>query len=240
MNILIVNDDGIRAPGIIKLAECAKWFGHITVVAPMHQCSGMSQKMTIFDSMECREIDDFPIPDTNAWAVDGTPVDCVKVGIEFLMSERPDFVLSGINFGYNTAYDIAYSGTLGAAFESVMLGIPAAAFSSGSDAEFGDVDMYLKGILGDYLESGIKDGLVYNVNFPGVAADGIKGIMRNTQIGRSSLYEENYCMSTDEKGRMFVTPHGVCRKPEETAPGTDSYAVMHGFISDGYVRCCVL
>ena len=117
MRILVVNDDGIQAPGIRKLAELARQFGEVTVAAPKHQCSGMSHRITVDAGLEIARVD-FPVEGVEAYSIDGTPADCVKVAISNIMKEKPDIVFSGINRGYNIGYDILYSGTVGAAMEA--------------------------------------------------------------------------------------------------------------------------
>ena len=100
MRILVVNDDGIEAPGIRKLAELARQFGEVTVAAPKHQCSGMSHRITVDAGLEIARVD-FPVEGVEAYSIDGTPADCVKVAISNIMKEKPDIVFSGINRGYN-------------------------------------------------------------------------------------------------------------------------------------------
>lgn len=107
MRILVVNDDGIQAPGIRKLAELARQFGEVTVAAPKHQCSGMSHRITVDAGLEIARVD-FPVEGVEAYSIDGTPADCVKVAISNIMKEKPDIVFSGINRGYNIGYDILY------------------------------------------------------------------------------------------------------------------------------------
>ena len=123
MKILIVNDDSITAPGIEKLAKAASCLGEVWVVAPEEQCSALSQKLTLREQLTVRKVEDFPVDVAGAYAVGGTPVDCVKVALTYILKEKPDYVFSGINDGYNVGYDISYSGTLGAAFEAVKNGI---------------------------------------------------------------------------------------------------------------------
>ena len=120
LNILIANDDGIDSPGIVRLAEAAAKFGSVWVAAPSSQCSGMSQKLTIFGEFPVSR-PAFPVSVMDAWSIGGTPADCVKLAVNFLMPVKPDVVFSGINFGYNTGFDIAYSGTVGAAMEARFL-----------------------------------------------------------------------------------------------------------------------
>ena len=105
MKILIVNDDSIRAPGIAVLAKAAMAFGDVTVVAPSEQCSALSQKLTLRETMVLQQVKDFPVPVKEAWKLGGTPVDCVKVALEGILTEKPDWVLSGINNGYNAGFE---------------------------------------------------------------------------------------------------------------------------------------
>ena len=137
--ILVVNDDGIGAEGIVRLAAAAKNLGEVWVVAPGQQCSAMSHCITVRGSLQIRQ-EDFPVPGVKAYSVAGTPADCVKVGIRHLMQDRPDVVFSGINCGYNVGVDILYSGTVGAAMEALVNGIPAIAFSEerGGTSEVAD------------------------------------------------------------------------------------------------------
>ena len=118
MKILVVNDDSISAPGIELLAKAAMEFGEVTVVAPAEQCSALSQKLTLRETLSVEKVEDFPVKVQGAYKVGGTPVDCVKVALDYILEEAPDWVFSGINNGYNVGFDIAYSGTLGAAFET--------------------------------------------------------------------------------------------------------------------------
>ena len=103
MKILVVNDDSIHAPGIAVLAKAAMELGEVTVVAPAHQCSAMAHKISIHDSMKVEKVEDFPVPVKAAYKVEGTPADCVKVALHYVLEEKPDYVFSGINDGYNVA-----------------------------------------------------------------------------------------------------------------------------------------
>ena len=107
MRILIVNDDSITAPGIAKLAKAASCLGETWVVAPEEQCSALSQKLTLRETLTVRKVEDFPVKVAGAYAVGGTPVDCVKVALTYILKEKPDYVFSGINNGYNAGFDIA-------------------------------------------------------------------------------------------------------------------------------------
>ena len=134
MRILVVNDDGIKAPGIKRLVQMAAGLGEVWVVAPAAQCSAMSHRITVRGDLEVKPYD-FPVTGVTAYSVGGTPADCVKVALGCLMTEKPDIVFSGINAGYNVGRDILYSGTIGAAMEALCWGVPAIAFSVAEEDE---------------------------------------------------------------------------------------------------------
>ena len=150
LKILLVNDDGISSPGIVHLAEMAMQLGEVWVAAPSSQCSAMSQKLTIFQPLEVEEYD-FPLPVAGAYSIGGTPADCVKTALKAVLPIRPDVVFSGINIGYNAGFDIAYSGTVAAAIEAVLNGIPAIAFSAQHDGSYDVTDRYILDIARELL-----------------------------------------------------------------------------------------
>ena len=153
LKILIANDDGIRSEGIAHLARAVAQFGSVWVAAPERQCSGMSVRLTISETSEMAVYRyDFPAPVEAAWSVDGTPADCVKVALRALLPFTPDVVLSGINDGMNAGLDVAYSGTVGAATEAALHGIPAIAVSMRDDKSFEVTDHYLPAILEELLD----------------------------------------------------------------------------------------
>ena len=114
----------------------------------------MSQKLSLFDEMALRE-SAFPVPVAGAWSLGGTPADCVKVALDHLLDFKPDYIFSGVNDGWNAGFDIAYSGTIGACFESVMNGIPAIAFSSKSKGDMEIAEQYMPRIAAELIERGI-------------------------------------------------------------------------------------
>lgn len=239
MKILIVNDDSVSAPGIVVLAKAAAELGEVTVVAPARQCSAMSQKLTIHGDMELKEVTDFPADVKEAWSLDGTPVDCVKVALMHLLKEKPDVVLSGINNGYNTGFDIAYSGTLGAAFEAARNGIPAIALSVTGDAHLDGVLPHLTGILKELMENPLPEGTVWNVNFPANRPGNPKGILRDRIPAPVSLYRETYIESVGPDGSKTLTCHGIPTPLDQLPEGTDARAVKTGYISIGKVTAFV-
>lgn len=239
MKILIVNDDSISAPGIAVLAKAACELGEVTVVAPSNQCSAMSQKLTIRGEMELKKVQDFPAEVTEAWSLDGTPVDCVKVALQHIMKEKPDVVLSGINNGYNTGADIAYSGTLGAAFEAARAGISAIALSTAGDDYLCGAQPYLIPVLKELLVAGVEKGEVWNVNFPAVKTSAPKGILRDVVPAPVSLFRETYIEAVQPDGRVTVTCKGILTPLDLIPEGSDAWAVKNGYISIGKVNAIV-
>lgn len=241
MKILVVNDDSIHAPGIAVLAKAAMELGEVTVVAPAHQCSAMSHKISIHDSMKVEKVDNFPVPVKAAYKVGGTPADCVKVALHYILEEKPDYVFSGINDGYNVGYDVAYSGTLGAALESVMNGIPAMAFSNTMHAPLHIAQAYLVPVIRELMEAGQSRGEVWNVNFPAVDSCDLKGILRDRTIAPIPFYSENYMQTTNADGSVSLKAVGEPLTVADAVPeGSDVEAVLKGYISIGKVKSMVL
>ena len=236
MNILVVNDDSIHAPGIQMLARAASRLGNVYVVAPASQCSAMSQKLTLREPMTLRKIEDFSADVQAAWEVGGTPVDCVKVALYHILEEKPDLVLSGINNGYNAGFDIAYSGTLGAAFEAVRNGIPAIAFSAPSDIHLPAVEPGLLPIMKELAGADAGEGNVWNVNFPRMNDCPPKGILRDRTPAHSSLFLEDYREEIHPDGTVTLSCRGIPVSDEALGTGTDGEAVRNGYISIGKVR----
>lgn len=238
MNILIVNDDSISAPGIHALARAAAELGEVWIAAPAEQCSALSQKLTLRELISLEEVSDFPAPVRRAWRIGGTPVDCVKVALEYLMEEKPDVVLSGINNGFNAGQDIAYSGTLGAAFEAERLGVRAIAFSAAADKYLDAMEPHLVPLLRELLEKQPDPGRVWNVNFPAVREDKpLRGILRDRVVCPVSMYRETYVPVRNEDGRAMLECRGVPTPDSMIPEGTDAAAVRAGCISIGQVGC---
>lgn len=185
MRILITNDDGYQAKGIKVLADIMSGFGEVTVIAPKHHQSGMSMAVSLgFKQIAHKDLG-------NGWHyVDATPASCVKFGLNILFEDNyPDVVISGVNHGSNAATASCYSGTLGAAAEAALNGIPAIGVSLCSlhpDADFSSVEKYFGNIFSKIMKAlPDRHGVYYNVNFPDIPADSIKGIRVGTQgIGR--------------------------------------------------------
>lgn len=238
-DILVVNDDGIRAEGIVRLAEAATHFGRVWVVAPEEQCSGMSQKISIFNRIPVRPFE-FPVPVEAAWCVGGTPADCVKVAVNFLLEKKPDVVFSGINNGYNTGFDTAYSGTIGAAMEALMKGIPAIAFSNHLHGSYETVDRYLLPLIEELLSSPLPPSELWNVNFPGVPLSECPGILYDRRVAPVQLYRDLYTREELPDGGFTLRNASTPIAPYLVPEGTDVRAVLTGHISVGTLRCAVL
>ena len=236
MNILVANDDGINAQGIRHLAEAAAEFGNVWVVAPDEQCSAMSHRITVFEPLAVKEVNYGD--GIKAFSVKGTPADCVKLGIDYILPVKPDIVFSGINMGYNTGIDILYSGTVGAAMEALIHGIPAAAFSVEMNGVFDTVDAHINEIIRFVLENKAAMNEIWNINFPGCQADECKGIIKGVHPARQEFYSANYKKETEPDGSVKYISAGIPVTDGE--PGTDIKAVLDRYIAIGKIRNTIL
>lgn len=238
MRILVVNDDGIEAEGIRRLARAAQTFGEVWVVAPKHQCSAMSSRITLRGEIEVRK-ETFPVEGVNAYSVAGTPADCVKIALAELMTEKPDIVFSGINHGFNAGIDIQYSGTVGAAMEALLSGIPAIAFSSEIHGSPEVVEEYLIPIAEELLKQPLPANEIWNVNFPGCARSKLKGIRWGCTPAQTPFYRDHFQRVREEENGFVLSAAGI---PVTTpfAEGTDAYAIQNGYISIGTIRSMIL
>lgn len=227
MRILISNDDGVMAPGICALAEAFRQFGEVFVVAPDGERSAKSHSITVHDPIR---LDSVEMADgITAWKCSGTPVDCVKLGIEGL-AIHPDVVVSGINAGYNLGTDVLYSGTVGAAAEGYIHDIPAFAFSfEGKRAEeMAVIAKEAAAIFARFAPMAIKEKLFLNVNFPPLREEGYRGI-RIAPLGRRD-YNNTFIKRQDPTGRTYYWMGGTPLE-ESRDIVTDTTAVRDGYIS---------
>lgn len=229
MRILVVNDDGIEAQGIVKLAAMAAKLGEVTVLAPEQQCSAMSQRIHVRGHMRLRRRHDFPVEGVEAYSLGGTPADCVKVAVEYLMSKKPDIVFSGINMGYNVGYEVAYSGTVGAALEAISKGIPAIAFSVDMCENYEVTDACLLPLTQKLLEMPIASNEIWNVNFPGCSLAEYKGILWDRTLAQTQYFIDHYEEQEADNGDKLLTLTG--EKIEEASEGTDIRALLDGYLS---------
>ncbi|THH40271.1 5'/3'-nucleotidase SurE [Neolewinella litorea] len=229
--ILVTNDDGITAGGIAALVSVAKEFGDVLVVAPDSPQSAQGHAITISVPVFVRESDALG-EDVEAYECSGTPVDCVKLAKSVLLNGRtPDLCLSGINHGSNAAINILYSGTLSAAMEASLEGIPSIGFSFlnyRADADFTPCLPYVRHLVDFVLTNGMAEGSLFNVNIPDLPADQIRGLKVCRQA--EARWVEEYTRSEDPRGRPYYWLTGRFVNEDERTD-TDAYALQHGYVS---------
>lgn len=228
--ILITNDDGINADGIIRLAQAATDFGEVWVVAPDSQRSAMSHSITLRHSVDAWKID-FPVPGVHAYACSGTPGDCVRIGSLNIVPGKPDHVFSGINYGFNAASDIQYSATAGAAFEAAFQRIHTIAFSEDACEIHEVTDRYLKEIIAELLDKPLGVNQIWNVNFPGCKSAECNGILRNRKVSTDAFYVDRYIETTVLEEKISYMVEGI--RNYTALEGTDLKAIFDNYISIG-------
>lgn len=228
--ILITNDDGINANGIIRLAQAATEFGEVWVVAPDSQRSAMSHSITLRHSVDAWKID-FPVPGVHAYACSGTPGDYVRIGSLNIVPGKPDHVFSGINYGFNAASDIQYSATAGAAFEAAFQGIHTIAFSEDACEIHEVTDRYLKEIIAELLDKPLGVNQIWNVNFPGCKSAECNGILRNRKVSTDAFYVDRYIETTVLEEKISYMVEGI--RNYTALEGTDLKAIFDNYISIG-------
>lgn len=253
MNILITNDDGYFAKGIQVLARIMKPFGNVTVIAPKTHQSGMGMAVSLgLKQIKYKDLG----TDKNGvkWAyLDATPASCVKYGINF-MDQQPDVVISGINHGTNASTAACYSGTLGAAEEAAINGIPAFGVSLNTirpDADFECVETFFPELFRQLMNAlPERPGIYYNINFPNLPAEKVKGVRIGHQgmgkwikeftewnpavYERFGLTPESFGQSTDvklEEGEKLYMMVGQYVDDPENRPGADHHLVEEGYIA---------
>jgi 5'/3'-nucleotidase len=224
MIILLSNDDGIHSDGIIALENSLQHLGEVYTVAPDREQNSMSHALTLHRPLRVLEIG------RRRFAVDGTPTDCVKLALTGLLSVRPDLVVSGINKGPNLGDDIIYSGTVSAAIEGALLGIPAIAVSlvTFENFEFQTAAEFTAILVSRIQERGMPPETLLNVNVPPLPKEQIKG-WRLTRQGKRH-YSENIVERTDPRGKKYYWIGGDSLGFAHD-DGTDCLAVHEGYIS---------
>lgn len=237
MRILVTNDDGIKAEGIRRLAEVAKQFGEVWVVAPETQCSAMSHRLTVHNPFAVKRAE-FPVDGVTSYCVGGTPADCVKAAVLELMPQKPDLVFSGINCGYNAGADILYSGTVGACMEALTQGIPAIAYSYQGNDIYDTADAYIKKITEKLLGEQIDANEIWNVNFPGIRVEDCKGIKWDCTPAKHAFYIDHYLREELEDGGFMLKADGI--PATEAKLGTDIATLLDGYISVEKIKNTIL
>ncbi|NLP58892.1 5'/3'-nucleotidase SurE [Lutibacter sp. B1] len=226
--ILVTNDDGITAPGIRNLISVMNEIGDVVVVAPDGPQSGMGHAVTIDETLYCSKIkiDDGP---QKEYKSSGTPADCVKLAVSQILDRRPDLCVSGVNHGSNSSINVIYSGTMSAAVEAGVEGIPAIGFSLldySWNANFEPLKEHIKLIALNVLENGLPDGVVLNVNFPkSEEFNGIK-ICRQARANWVEEFEKR----TNPRGRDYYWLTGKFVNMDK-GEDTDEWALAHNYIS---------
>ncbi|HND54604.1 MAG TPA: 5'/3'-nucleotidase SurE [Pirellulaceae bacterium] len=233
MRILLTNDDGIHAPGLAAMERQLRQLGDVTVVAPATEQSGVGHSITFLKPLVPKEI--FDGPRRRGWAVDGSPADCVKMGIFEFCGGRPDLVVSGINGGLNAGINVLYSGTVAAAIEGAFFGITSIAVSLEYDdhAQFDRCARHARRVIEQVLARKSSEPSLYNLNIPTSAmnadAAGNPIELRIVPMG-VQRYGEHFIKRKDPKGRTYYW--ATNDPPPRPAPHeTDLSALAKGFLT---------
>ncbi len=228
--ILVSNDDGITSRGIHTLIDIMRELGEVVVVAPDSPQSGMGHAITIGDTLRLEENTLFE--GVEAFECSGTPADCVKIAKHHVLKDRkPDLVVSGINHGSNTSISVLYSGTMSAAIEAAIEGMPAIGFSLcdySATADFSHVKEYVKTIASNVLKNGLKKGVALNVNFPPKQNEQIKGVRVCRQA--HARWQEEFDQRHDPYGRRYFWMAGNFVN-FDTSEDNDEWAIANNYIS---------
>ncbi len=228
--ILVSNDDGIHAPGILALIQVAQEFGEVTVVAPNSPQSGMGHAISVGKPLRIYE-EELTEAHLIGFATSGTPADCVKLATGVIMDEEPDLIVSGINHGYNSSVSSIYSGTLSAAREGSLQGIPSIGFSLGNyqhEADMTTAQAVARQVIAQALEHGLPGTGLLNVNVPDLPLDELKGIRIVRQaMGR---WVEEFDERVDPHGRKYYWLTGNFALLDE-GTDTDIHALRDGYAS---------
>lgn len=226
--ILIVNDDGITAPGIKALMDVMRQIGHVVVVAPDTPQSGMGHAITIGKPLRLDKVDIYE--GVEMYKCSGTPVDCVKLAVtKIFEGKKPDLCVSGINHGLNNAINVLYSGTMSAAVEGAIERIPSIGFSLDDytwDADFSHCAKYIKQIALQVLQNGLQEGTLLNVNFP--STEHIKGVKICRQA--NAKWAEEFDERLDPYKRKYYWLSGVFQN-NDLGEDTDVWALEHNYVS---------
>lgn len=227
--ILVTNDDGVTAPGLKVLVESMLSLGDVVVVAPDSPQSGMGHAITINHPLRLDKVDMFG--EVPAYQCSGTPVDCVKLAVNKILHRKPDLCVSGINHGSNSSINVIYSGTMSAAMEGAIEGIPSIGFSLlnySLEADFEAAGFYAKKIANNILEKGMTTNSLLNVNIPDKPKSSIKGIKVCRQA--KAKWEEKFDERLDPHNRTYywLTGKFINYDKEED---TDEWALSNNYVS---------
>ncbi len=219
----------MNAPGLVALASALDAVAEVAVVAPERECSAVGHAVTMTEPLRAwRE----SWPDgREVFVVDGTPADCVKIGVKALLERRPDAVVSGINLGGNAGVNVIYSGTVSAATEATILGIPAAAVSldTFTEPDFGPAARVAAWVVAKVLQNGLPSGVLLNVNVPARAAEEIAGVRVTRQS--SAVLEDRYEERHDPRGRRYFWLAAERMSAPDPRDDDDITALKEGYVS---------
>lgn len=227
--ILVTNDDGFYAPGIQALIEVAKSFGNVLKIAPDKPQSGMGHAITINSTLRIQKMEESL--QYSAYQCTGTPVDCVKIALDVILDRKPDLIISGINHGSNASINVIYSGTMSAALEGYIEGVPSVGFSllnHGVDADFTAAKVYAEMVIKEALTKTDKN-FCLNVNIPDLNLDMIKGIKKCRQA--HAKWQEEFDKRQDPSGQDYYWLTGHFVPFEEHHEETDLWALDNGYVS---------
>ena len=227
--ILVTNDDGITAPGIKSLVSVARKFGEVVVVAPDSPQSGMGHAITLTKPLRLNPSDMFE--GVTSFECSGTPADCVKIAVDKVLDRKPDLCISGINHGSNSSINVIYSGTMSAAVEAALEGIPSIGFSLcdfAYDADFSVARYAAEKVITQVLKNGLADKTLLNVNVPKVKLEELEGI----KICRQAMakWEEEFDARNDPHGREYFWLTGKFVNNDK-GEDTDEWALAHKYVS---------
>ncbi|MGZ3865234.1 MAG: 5'/3'-nucleotidase SurE [Bacteroidia bacterium] len=228
--ILVTNDDGITAPGILFLSKIAKQFGDVCVIAPDKAQSGMGHAITLNSTLRIEKTNFHKVK--YEYACSGTPVDCVKLGVNEFLKQKPDLILSGVNHGSNLSINVIYSGTMSAALEGAIEGIPSVGFSLSDfsiDADFSHCEKTVKQVIKKMLAKKFNEHICLNVNIPKLKADEIKGI-KVCRATKGNWIEE-FDEREDPSGKPYYWLTGKFINFEEGNKETDIYLHKKGYVT---------
>ncbi|HEV7229817.1 MAG TPA: 5'/3'-nucleotidase SurE [Bacteroidia bacterium] len=228
--ILVTNDDGIMAPGILALTSVMKELGDVVVVAPDKPQSGMGHAITINSTLRIHKSQAHGV--SQEFSCSGTPVDCVKIAVNKILHRKPDLCVSGINHGSNYSINVIYSGTMSAAVEGALENIPSIGFSlcdHALEADFGPSLVHVRRLAAQILKEGLPPGVCLNVNIPAVPAEEIKGlkVCRQTKANWIEELDERI----DPSGKPYFWLTGKFDNFEKGEEGTDVWALDNNYIS---------
>ena len=228
--ILVTNDDGITAPGVRALIDVMRHMGDIIVVAPDSPQSGTGHAITINNTLHINKVSADGAA-FDEYSCSGTPVDCVKLAVNEILKRKPDLCVSGINHGSNSSINVIYSGTMSAAVEAGIEGIPAIGFSLMDfdwNADFEAVKPFVKKIAKEVLDNGLPEGVVLNVNFPKLKTPEVKGIKVCRQA--KAIWMEKFDKRKTPQGKDYYWLTGEFVN-QDAGEDTDEWALANGYVS---------